>query len=232
MELVSIVLPCYNPPQHWQEHIVHFLEGFKKYCPHVELIVVNDGCSSIINNDIELLYQNVPGFKWLSYAQNRGKGYAIRQGVDMAKGDIIIYTDIDFPYTLESFVKIYDALKLDQCIIAVGIKDADYYKKVPALRKLISRTLSRMIRLLIKIKITDTQCGLKGLKKEAKGLLISGTIDRYLFDLEFIYRAEKKGLPIQAIPVGLREGVVFSKVKWRIMLEELNNFFKILKGNA
>jgi glycosyltransferase involved in cell wall biosynthesis len=230
MELVSIVLPCYNPPQHWQEHIVEFLEGFKKYCPNVELIVVNDGCNLSIDNDIALLHTNVPDFNWLSYAQNRGKGYAIRQGVKIAKGDIIIYTDIDFPYTLESFVKIYDALRFNQCDIAVGVKDSSYYKKVPPFRKLISQTLSRMIRLLIKLQITDTQCGLKGLRKEAKELLISGSIDRYLFDLEFIYRAEKTALRLQTIPVSLREGVVFSKVKWRIMLDELNNFLKILKG--
>jgi hypothetical protein len=87
-----------------------------------------------------------------------------------------------------------------------------------------------MIRTIIRLQITDTQCGLKGLQRDAKDLLLSGTIDRYLFDLEFIYKAERKGLKLKAIPITLREGVQFSKVKWTIISGEFKNFLKILRS--
>jgi len=228
--LVSIVLPCYNPPPQWQERILEFLEAFKGHAKAIELIVVNDGCTSDTAKDTSLLTERVPFFHLISYKENRGKGYAIRQGVRAATGDLIIYTDIDFPYTTESFLKIYYALLKDECTIAVGVKDDAYYSKVPFFRKKISQILRRMIRTMIHLQITDTQCGLKGLQREARELLLSGTIDRYLFDLEFIYKAEKKGLRLKAIPVTLREGVQFSKVKWGIISGEFRNFLRILRS--
>lgn len=229
MELLSIVLPCYNPPPHWQEHIIGFMAKLNTIDSHIELIIVNDGCTHSIDQDISKLKNAIPHFNWISYPENRGKGFAIRQGVAAAKGDFIIYTDIDFPYTFDSFMKVYEALKNNVCAVAVGIKNEAYYTKVPFFRKVISRLFKQMIRTVIGLKITDTQCGLKGINKEAKDLLLSGSIDRYLFDLEFIYRAEKQGLRLQAIPIALRDGVVFSTVKSKILIAELKNFLTIIR---
>jgi glycosyltransferase involved in cell wall biosynthesis len=228
-ELLSIVLPCYNPPTNWQIQIVQFLENIQSdIAGELELIIVNDGCTTIEEKDLSILQDSIPNFTWISYEKNKGKGYAIRQGVKAAKGNIIIYTDIDLPYTKKSFLEIYQTLYNSEYLIAVGIKDAEYYNRSPYIRKMISKLFSTMIKKVIQLSITDTQCGLKGLSYKAKTLLISGSIDRYLFDLEFIYKAEKENYSLKTIPISLREGVIFSPVRFKIIMVELWNFVKII----
>ena len=69
-----------------------------------------------------------------------------------------------------------------------------------------------------------------------RGFLLSGrdvflktTIDRFLFDLEFLVLATKSpAVKITPVPVMLREGVVFGKVGWRVLTTESINFIKIL----
>lgn len=229
MKQLSVVLPCFNPTGTWQTFIIDFWQRLQQYHSNSELIIVRDGGHTISEADIHLLTENIPHFTWISYEQNRGKGYAIREGIKAAQGDYIIYTDIDFPYTMDSFVQILEALKSEKFDVVVGVKNEAYYSKVPFLRKIVSRMLKQMIRSLIGLKITDTQCGLKGINQPSKALLISGSIDRYLFDLEFIYRAEKQKFRLTTIPIDLREGVVFSAVKWKIIMGEMANFMKIWK---
>ena len=77
--------------------------------------------------------------------------------------------------------------------------------------------------------VTDTQCGLKGFKRAVAPLFLATTIDRYLFDLEFVRNCYKsKKFRVQAIPVELNENVHFRKMNFRILLPEMFNFIKLL----
>lgn len=230
--IIDIVLPCYNPTKDWVASIITAYDRIQAQLPLVglQIILVNDGSTQPISSvDIAMLQQHIPLFKYINNTINKGKGAALRTGVAASKNDICIYTDVDFPYTIPSFIKIYKALTQDNIDIAVGIKDEQYYQHVPPFRRFISKTLRWLIRHLLQISITDTQCGLKGFNKEGKKVFLQTTINRYLFDLEFICSAErKKALTLQAIPITLKEGVVFSKVNWRILATESSSFLKIL----
>ncbi len=194
------------------------------------MIVVNDGSATAIHkSDIALLEGAIPHFQYITYTPNRGKGYALRQGVNSSQSNYCIYTDIDFPYQEASLVELYNLLHKAHCDIAIGIKNDHYYKHVPPMRIRISKFLRWMIRTFLKISITDTQCGLKGFNAKGREQFLQTTIDRYLFDLEFIYRTDRnKTLKMQAIKVALKPGVVFSKVNWKILWEEGKNFLSIL----
>ena len=77
--------------------------------------------------------------------------------------------------------------------------------------------------------ITDTQCGLKGFNKTGKEKFLSTTINRYLFDFEFIYKVCKnKNLQIVPVEVQLKENVVFSKMRLKILAQESLNLISIL----
>lgn len=228
---VSLVLPCYNPPQGWAENIVRqygLLTGLAGQA--MELVIVRDGISrGVTDGDIRLITEQIPGVHFIRYEHNKGKGHALRTGIAQATGDIIIYTDIDFPYTNESFLKIYNALQGNICDVAVGVKDAAYYQKVPALRRIISKFLQFFIRIFLSTPITDTQCGLKGFTATVKPVFLATTIDRYLFDLEFIRNSYKrKNIRIEPIPVSLNAGVHFRPMNYKVLLPEMINFIKIL----
>lgn len=228
---VSLILPCYNPPQEWEKN-VH--ARYSAFCSRInedaELIVVVDGASpSVAVQHLGYLADNISKLKIVQYPANHGKGYAIRQGVAVATGDIVIYTDIDFPYTIESMFAIYNSLQSGNADLAVGVKDNDYYTHVPFLRRIISRQLRFMTRLFLSLPVTDTQCGLKGFRSNVRDLFLKTTIDRYLFDLEFIRNCYKtRKYKIVTIPVTLNEQVQFRKMNYGILLPEMLNFVRLL----
>lgn len=231
MPTLTIVLPCYNPSPHWEERV---LQGYNSIIQRIhitpEVIVVNDGSPHAIPSDkIEFLKAHIPHFIFTGYAVNKGKGAALRHGITMATGDLIIFTDIDFPYTSESFANIWQQLNEGKDIV-IGIKDKEYYKRVPPARKHISKLLRRFSRLFLNIPVTDTQCGLKGFNQQGKKIFLSTTIDRYLCDLEFVYKSFKTtpALHIATQEIKLKEGVKFSRMNSRILASEFYNFIQIL----
>ena len=229
--IVSLVLPCYNPPPGWEQVIHRNYNLLSNHLPEkVELVLVLDGVSAnVTDGNLQFLKDHISQLTIVSYAKNRGKGYAIRQGVAKVTGDIIIYTDVDFPYTADSVRAIYERLKEDECDVAIGVKDAAYYTHVPLVRRLISRWLRVVVRTFLSMPITDTQCGLKGFKRNVAPLFLQTTIDRYLFDLEFVRNCYKsKKYRVLAVPVSLNENVHFRNMNFRILLPEMLNFARLL----
>ena len=113
--------------------------------------------------------------------------------------------------------------------MAIGIKNDAYYAHVPLVRRYISRYLQFFTRVFLSMPVTDTQCGLKGFKRAVAPLFLATTIDRYLFDLEFVRNCYKsKKYRVLPFPVTLNENVHFRKMNFRILLPEMFNFIKLL----
>ena len=227
---LSLILPVYNPSAGWADIVVAKSGELIALYPHIvfEIIVVNDGStnSDFTNSKSEL--QN-SAIKLIEYTPNKGKGEALRTGVTASTGDLVIYTDIDFPYTIESISKLIGILSSKEADVVVGIKDASYYEHVPPLRKFISKLFRSFIRLLFRIPTDDTQCGLKGFNQKGKSVFVKTTIDRYLFDLEFIFLASRdKSIAIKTQEIKLRADVQFRKMNFGIIKNESWNFLKIL----
>ncbi len=190
--------------------------------------MVNDGSTTnFLKQNAEELSKIYSGIKIISYPENKGKGFALREGVRAATGELIIYTDIDFPYTHESFLKIYSTLKNENVDVAIGIRGEEYYAHLPAARVRISKLLRWFIKTFLRIPTDDTQCGLKGFNQKGKEVLLQTTINRYLFDLEFIFLSARKKLSLKTIVVELRPEITLSKMNWKILIQEFGNFLKI-----
>jgi glycosyltransferase involved in cell wall biosynthesis len=226
------VLPCYNPQPDWEHKIVKAYQSIVHHIGNdrVSLYIVNDGSTSGISQaQIDFLKTSIPSLHFLSYEVNRGKGCALRTGVRATQGYLCIYTDIDFPFEEESFLKVYNALCADEADVIAGVRDATYYKKVPSLRIVISKTLRFFTRTFLGMKVSDTQCGLKGFNPKGKAIFVSTETDRYLFDLEFIHKASNtKSVKIESVLVELKDGIVFSKMNSKILMTEGASFFSIL----
>jgi glycosyltransferase involved in cell wall biosynthesis len=232
LDTLDIVLPCYNPPLGWTQQVkTTFLEISEILASEASLtlILVNDGSKQgISDDDIALLKLEIPRFKYLSYNVNQGKGFALRTGMASAAGKFQIYTDIDFPYTVQSLLDIFKTLQTGKAAIAAGVRDANYYAHVPAIRMFISKFLRWLLKNFLRVKISDTQCGLKGFDAQGKALFLRTRIHRFLFDLEFIYLASGQSkLQLLPVLVELRPGIEFSKARMGILIGESLNFMSI-----
>ncbi|MEM6269949.1 MAG: glycosyltransferase family 2 protein [Bacteroidota bacterium] len=235
---LDIVLPCYNPAAGWRQRVVEALGKIAAELVETDLcvILVNDGSTRGLpkagGEELELeraLHAAGIQFRYLAYAPNRGKGHALRTGMQTATSQVQIYTDVDFPYREHSLIGLYRMLAEGQADIVAGVRDEGYYTNVPAGRRRISRLLRWMLRTFLRLRLTDTQCGLKGFNATGRKLFLQTSIRRFLFDLEFIYLASNaKGIRLLPAPVELKPDVVFSKVNPRILLGEGLNFIRIL----
>ena len=128
---------------------------------------------------------------------------------------------------MNSFLAVYESLK-NGSDVAIGVRDENYYDNVPKVRILISKTLKWLIRNFLRLPVSDTQCGLKGFNQNGKAIFLKTTIDRYLFDLEFVFiTAKVKTLSLIPVIVELRPGIIFSNMNFKILAQEGRSFFKI-----
>lgn len=229
---LDIVLPCYNPPSGWEREVVSAMTHLEESLADtkLKLLIVNDGSTKGIKEEaIEYIRTNVSDFEWISYEQNRGKGYALREGVSKSEAPYCIYTDIDFPYEEVCVEEVYGLLRGEGNQVVAAVRDQAYYANVPKVRIFISKLLRAVIGTLLRIRITDTQAGLKGFDRAGRDLFLKTRIDRYLFDLEFIYlSSHEEGVKMQATEARLKEGVIFSKVSLKILATEAINFMRVL----
>ena len=230
---VDLVLPCFNPPAGWAANLVAAIRRLQPLTPGAvwRVLVVNDGSPrGVTEADIALLRAELPGFTYLAYPVNRGKGHALRTGISQTTAPLVLFTDIDFPYEETSMASVLHVLRAGGIDVATGARDETYYATVPRRRVLISKLLRRATRHLFGLAVSDTQAGLKGFNAAGRAVFLQTTIDRYLFDLEFIFLASRAaaGLRVQPVPVRLKPGVVFSEMNARVLLTESRSFARLL----
>lgn len=229
---LHIVVPCYNPLDGWEVQFAQHFKTLQAQLPQftIEAVLVNDASQiGIAEQHIEYLKKELPLFTYVSYKENQGKGYALRQGIKSLSDGLILYTDIDFPYEYYSMLKVLEQLE-GGADIAIGTRDDEYYENTPTKRKWISKIVRFVFRSVYRLPITDTQCGLKGFNQKGKNIFLKTTINRFLFDMEFIALASKsKGINMVPVHVELRKNIVFSRMNFKILTSEFWNFIKILR---
>ena len=141
--------------------------------------------------------------KVLSYGGNRGKGAAIRTGVLDSTGDPILVSDTDLSTPLTEWVKLAERLSAHPVAIGSRAMEQDLVrKKQPFYRQFMGRTFNQFVRLLTVRGIGDTQCGFKLFRGSvARELFRDARIDRFAYDVEILYLAQRRGIPIAEVPV-------------------------------
>lgn len=225
-------MPCYNPAEGWATSVISHVAALQQLLPDTIIFIylVNDGSTRGVKpEDIDLLKSTFSNFTYLRYPRNRGKGYALRLGAQASQHPYCIYTDIDFPYCPESLVQVYRTLLEQKADIAVGVRKQAYYDDVPDIRTSISKLLRFFNKRILRLPVSDTQCGLKGFNQPGRQLFLNTKTDRYLFDLEFLLLASRSpDLQLIPVQVNLRPGIQFRKMGLGLLLAEGKSLLHIL----
>ncbi len=226
--LVDIIIPIYQPHKGWEASIQETMKCLhdtmsSQYCFHLTL--VNDGVEELTFNrkDIPLAIT----YNLVNYEGNKGKGHAIRRGMENAKGKYIIFTDHDIPYGWKAMLDIINELEHDKEVV-IPNRTSNYYQSLSRKRRWISRLLIKTNQLFFRLKHPDTQAGLKGIQSNIKDLILSGKEDGFLFEIEWIKKAEKRNLIIGSIPIELVEGKQLSSVGSTTLLQLAIAYFRLL----
>ncbi|HTR04067.1 MAG TPA: dolichyl-phosphate beta-glucosyltransferase [Thermoanaerobaculia bacterium] len=204
--VASLVVPAYNEASRI-EHCVRTAAAWIATRPGGcgwELLLVDDGSTDdTVARARRVASAEGLALRVVAYGRNRGKGAAIRAGVLESSGDPILVSDTDLSTPLTEWTKL--AEKLPTHPVAIGsraLEQALVRKRQPFYRQLMGRTFNRLVRLLTVHGIGDTQCGFKLFRADvARELFRDARVDRFAYDVEILYLAQRRGIPIAEVPV-------------------------------
>ncbi len=237
--ITSLVFPTYNPgsflDRTWQE-VSQFLD--EQPAGAWEVVFVCDGCTDDTPARLEEFARSRPEqVRVLSYRPNRGKGYAVRQGLMTARGQWRLFTDVDLAYGFDDVLRVAETLR-DGADLAIASRSHPESRLlvVPGLegyvfrRYLQSQVFSTLVRLLLPLSQRDTQAGLKGLTARAAEMLVPRLhCNGFGFDCELLTAGVRHGLSIVEIPVRVRYEGAPSTTSFRTMGRMVRELWNIRK---
>src|SRR3989344_2187147 len=199
---LSVIIPAFNEAVVIKNTITEVFTFFKNTGFELEVIVVDDGSSDQTKNLVLEEIKKYPELKLLVNEQNSGKGYSVRRGALAATGDWVLFLDADLSTKPEEFEKFN--LHLDSADIIIGSRDVNgsqILKKQRLFRRLSSKFLKQLIKLLMQLQYNDTQCGFKCFNRRSLVVFNEQKTRRWMFDLELLALAKKHGLSVVEVPV-------------------------------
>lgn len=216
---LSIVIPVYNEVERLPRSLDEIVAFFREKKLSFEVVVVNDGStdgSKRIVSEYEGKYEEIV---LVSYSKNRGKGYAVRRGVQKSRGELILFSDADLSTPIFEFEKLLTPIQsgFDIVIGSRRKKGADIQIRQPLHRRILGRVFGLLTELAFLPGIKDSQCGFKLFKSHlAKKAFSLQRLEGFCFDVEILYIARKKlNARIEEVPVIWRDSARFSKVRAR-----------------
>ena len=104
--LVSVIVPIYNE----EATLEHVVEELIALGLRLEVLLVNDGSSDGSPAVMARLAERYDNVQALHQPQNRGKGAAVRRGIDESTGDIVLIQDADLEYSPSDIPALIDPL--------------------------------------------------------------------------------------------------------------------------
>lgn len=213
---LSIVIPAFNEAPRIGASLDHLIPFFRSeaWCRGpVEILIVDDGSVDETARLVETFIsglslqpaEGTPAFRLLSNGRNRGKGYSIKHGVLEATGTYLLVSDTDFSTPIEELPRLLRKLEADECDIVIGsrgLPESRVEIRQAAWREALGKTFNRIVRAISGLRFHDTQCGFKVMRREAVlPLFRAARVERFAYDVEILYLAQKAGLRIVEEPV-------------------------------
>jgi len=202
----SILLPAYNEAVQIKRCIHTVEASIRQFCTSYEIIVSEDGSTDGTDKIVAELAQSNPNLILLHSPLRLGKGKAIKNAVNAAKGKYIAFMDVDLATDLACLPKLYDVVKLKGGMVIGSrhIKGSTVQRQ--STRTLLSLTYNIFVRLLFFDGIHDHQCGFKIMSRNtAMSVLNWSRSDDYFFDTELIVCCKRLGYPVTEVAVTWRE---------------------------
>ena len=164
-------------------------------------------------------------------AAHRGKGFAVREGMMLAGGDIVFFMDADLSVPLahvEPFVAHLDSHPGTGIVIGSRRhSESRITRRHHPLREQSGRMFNRVVRALALSASKDTQCGFKAFRRTAVREIFSrARIDGFAFDAEVLHLAKRLGVKVDELTV---EWINDEETKFRAWRDGWRSFADLLR---
>ncbi len=202
---ISVVSPFYNESSIIRESVLEMLRQLESLDGEWELIVVNDGSTDNSAEIVREIAADNKRLRLIEYPFNRGRGYALRTGINSARGDIIVTTEIDLSWGQTIVNELVEAMHKwpdADMVIASPHLHGGSYRNVPLKRVLYSKLGNKVIRACMSNVVTMNTGMTRAYRREVIRSLPL-TEEGKEFHLEVILKAKSLGYRIREIPAVL-----------------------------
>jgi putative flippase GtrA len=200
---IEIVVPVYNEERALALSVRRLHRFLTAEFPFRWQITIADNASTDITPGIAAeLARTVPHVRWIRL-DRKGRGRALRAAWSASEAQVVCYMDVDLSTDLRALLPLVAPLLSGHSDVAIGTRLAHGARVVRSpKRELISRAYNRLLRVALRARFSDAQCGFKAVRREVAGELLPVVRDEsWFFDTELLVLAQRRGLRIHEVPV-------------------------------
>ena len=209
---LSVIVPVFNE----RNTVVEIMRRMRAVSLPIEreIILVDDGSSDGTRQVLEQLGDST--VRIVKHAANRGKGAAIRTGLEQVTGDLVLIQDADLEYDPEDWPKLLAPIFRGKATVVYGSRFTGERRNMLFLHWMGNRMLSLVTNVLYNTTLSDMETCYKLFDRRVfDGITIRS--DRFDFEPEITAKILRKGIQIYEVPISYtgREFEEGKKITWR-----------------
>jgi dolichyl-phosphate beta-glucosyltransferase len=201
MKAISFVIPVYNEEQRIKKTFAALkMLSLPRGLILDEIIFVNDGSMDGTLDQISNLKSQIEEIlktkvTVISHQPNRGKGYAVRQGMLVSRADYTLFFDADISTPLSEIKKFVPFISKNVDVIIGTRKNGEstVIKHQPLFREILGKVYTKITKLALGLAVSDFTCGFKAFRKDASFRIFSKSkVSGWCYDAEIIFLAKRQ----------------------------------------
>ena len=209
---LSVIVPIFNE----RNTVVEIMRRMRVVELPIEreFILVDDGSSDGTRQVLAQLGDST--VKVVNHTANRGKGAAIRTGLEHVTGDLVLIQDADLEYDPEDWPKLLAPIFRGRATVVYGSRFTGERRNMLFLHWMGNRVLSLVTNILYNTTLSDMETCYKLFDRQVfDGITIRS--NRFDFEPEITAKVLRKGVRIYEVPISYsgREFHEGKKITWR-----------------
>ncbi len=208
MTKVSVVLPAYNEADKLEHAVERTAEELMKIVSSFEIVIAEDGSTDGTDVIAAELAHRYAFVRHLHSDKRLGKGRALKKACKEAEGSIIAYFDVDLSTDMKHLKELILSIEKEGFDFATGsrlLSESEVKRTLK--RETASKVFNFFVRILLRSKLHDHQCGFKSFRGSSLFSFMEEIKDQHWFwDTELLVRAQRRGYKVKEFPVKWHQG--------------------------
>ena len=201
--MVDIVIPVHNEERDLRASVLRLHAYLTQQFPFSARITIADNASTDSTPAVAAeLAEELPEVRVLRLKE-KGRGRALAAAWLTSDARVVSYMDVDLSTDLSALLPLVAPVISGHSQVSIGSRlvAGSRVRRGPK-REVISRVYNILLRLVLRVRFKDAQCGFKALRADVARSLLPDVVNRnWFFDTELLVRAERAGLRIHELPV-------------------------------
>ncbi|HVV01244.1 MAG TPA: glycosyltransferase [Verrucomicrobiae bacterium] len=199
-----LLVPAYNEERRIEPVLRDYATYFEQNYPgKFQLVAVLNGCRDNTSGVVQRVMKDSPAVRMIEFKDPIGKGGALIEGLRLAPlADVIGYVDADGATPPRAFHELVKHIDEADCVIGSRwLPGAVLHVEQSSRRRFASRVFHFIVEMLFHMRIRDTQCGAKVMRRHAVETIHSKLrIADMAFDINLLYALKRAGFKIIEVP--------------------------------